>query len=58
MRWRVQFGINGTNDVWKFCQIKISATVYSGEYNVCGVPLSGVATRSVDAHSEERHNHN
>ena len=20
MRWRVQFGINSTSDVWKFCQ--------------------------------------
>jgi hypothetical protein len=41
-----------------FAKTKISATVYSGEYNVCGVPLSGAATPSVDAHSEERHNHN
>ena len=31
--------------------------MHSGEYDVCGVPLSGASTTDVDALSEECHNH-
>ena len=39
MRWRVQFGINSTSDVWKFCQ---NWTSRRGESNLANFQTSRV----------------
>ena len=39
MRWRVQFGINSTRDVWKFCQ---NWTSRRGESNLANFQTSRV----------------